>query len=139
MENINGQIRIIIEAVSPQVDDGQFYAKMVVGQQVEVACDLFADGHDVINGTLLYRHSSDKKWSNKYLKSYGNDRWGAQFIVEKQGFYHYTIYAQTSTTNLDPLLADEVVEIGKLKLIDDENSQYVQHTIIQTYEVHEPQ
>jgi len=91
LENINGQIRIIIEALSPQVDDGQFYAKMVVGQQVEVACDLFADGHDVINGTLLYRHSSDKKWSNKYLKSYGNDRWGAQFIVEKQGFYHYTI------------------------------------------------
>jgi len=26
--------------------------------------------------------------------------------------YNYTVYAQTSTTNLDPALADEVVEIG---------------------------
>jgi len=29
--------------------------------------------------------------------------------------YNYTIYAQASTTNLDPSLADEIVEIGYMK------------------------
>jgi hypothetical protein len=33
------------------------------------------------------------------------------------GEYNYFVYAQTSTTNLDPLLADELVEEGLLKLL----------------------
>jgi len=34
------------------------------------------------------------------------------------GFYHYKVYAQTSPTNLDPDLANEVVELGKMKIAD---------------------
>ena len=36
------------------------------------------------------------------------------------GFYSYFIYAQTSTTNLIPADADELVEQGKMKLLGDE-------------------
>jgi len=62
-----------------------------------------------------------------------------QLVLGNTGFYHYNIYAQSSTTNLDPTLADETLSTnGKLKYIDSETSQYVQHEITQTYAVHEP-
>lgn len=32
------------------------------------------------------------------------------------GFYEYKIYAQTSSSNTDPDLADELVEVGQMKL-----------------------
>ena len=34
-----------------------------------------------------------------------------------EGEYYYCVYAQTSTTNTNPLLANEVVEIGIAKII----------------------
>lgn len=34
-------------------------------------------------------------------------------------FWSYTIYAQTSPTNLDPDLADEIVETGKIRIFGD--------------------
>ena len=33
------------------------------------------------------------------------------------GFYSYVVYEQHSSTNLDPLLADGTLEIGKMKLL----------------------
>lgn len=34
------------------------------------------------------------------------------------GFYKYNIYEQSSTTNLDPLLATNLIDNGKLKVIE---------------------
>jgi len=64
-----------------------------------------------------------------------------QLILGPVGFYQYKIYAQTSTTNLDPDLSDEMVEQGKMKLIesDDITTGFVQHEIDVTYRVHEVQ
>ena len=67
-----------------------------------------------------------------------NDPLNGQIILGNVGFYSYTVYAQSSTTNLDPSLADEEVESGKMKLIDDENSQYIEHEPNATYIIHEP-
>ena len=41
---------------------------------------------------------------------------GSTFTLDC-GEYNYFVYAQTSATNLDPLLADELVEQGLLKLL----------------------
>jgi len=41
---------------------------------------------------------------------------GSTFTLDC-GEYNYFVYAQTSATNLDPLLADELVEEGLLKLL----------------------
>ncbi len=68
-----------------------------------------------------------------------NDPTNGKLILGNVGFYQYVIYAQSSTTNLDPDLADEIVERGKMKLIDDEASGFVQHEIEVTYRVHEVQ
>lgn len=40
------------------------------------------------------------------------------FELELSGFYTYNIYEQTSTTNLNPLLATNLIETGKLEVPD---------------------
>lgn len=38
------------------------------------------------------------------------------FELELSGFYKYNIYEQTSTTNLDPAIATNLIETGKLNV-----------------------
>ena len=38
--------RIAIESTTPVIDGGEFAVKAVVGQRVQVASKVFADGHD---------------------------------------------------------------------------------------------
>jgi starch synthase (maltosyl-transferring) len=85
--------RVIIEGVSPSVDGGSFPAKRVVGDVVVVEADIFADGHDVISAVMLHRHASDKKQAETRLLPLPNDRWRAEFTVDKLGFYFFTFEA----------------------------------------------
>jgi hypothetical protein len=44
----DGRIRAVIERISPSVDDGRFPIKRVVGDQVQVEADCFADRKSVV-------------------------------------------------------------------------------------------
>lgn len=90
---VSGQIRVIIENVTPEIDNGKFYAKRVVNEYVNVEADIFGDGHDVVNAHLLYKHEKDKKWTEMPMHELVNDRWQGSFQVKKQGYYFYTIEA----------------------------------------------
>jgi len=68
-----------------------------------------------------------------------SDPVNGSLILGHDGFYKYTVYAQTSSTNLNPDLADEEVEVGKMKLISDYVPRFIQHEILTQYRVHEPQ
>lgn len=68
-----------------------------------------------------------------------DDPLNSSIILGYVGFYSYKIYAQTSSTNLDPTLSDETVQTGKCKLIDDELPRFVSHEITTNFKVHEPQ
>ncbi len=87
------QTRVIIENVQPQLDAGAFAIKRIVGQKVTVTADVFPDGHDVIQCRVLYKHQSDKKWSEVRMQPTQNDEWTAEFTVEKQGTYTYYVQA----------------------------------------------
>lgn len=87
------QTRVIIENVQPQLDAGAFAIKRIVGQKVTVTADVFPDGHDVIQCRVLYKHQSDKKWSEVRMQPTQNDAWTAEFTVEKQGTYTYYVQA----------------------------------------------
>jgi starch synthase (maltosyl-transferring) len=89
----DGRRRVIIEGVSPAVDGGNFPAKRVVGDVVVVEADIFADGHDVISAVMLHRHESEKKSVETRLLPLVNDRWRAEFTVDKLGFYYFTFEA----------------------------------------------
>ncbi len=86
-----GRQRVVIEGVKPEIDAGRFPIKRVIGDDVVVEADLFADGHDVVSGYLLFRHEDQTAWSRVPLEPLGNDRWRGQFHVERQGRYRYTI------------------------------------------------
>ena len=59
----DGRKRIVIEALSPQIDCGRFPINRVAGEEVAVEADIFAEGHDAIAGVLLYRHEDETEWS----------------------------------------------------------------------------
>ena len=88
---MQNQTRIIIESVKPQLDGGSFYIKRIVNQKVIVSAHVFADGHDVVECCVKFKHEKDKKWSEVRMSPIENDEWEAEFIVEKQGFYSYFI------------------------------------------------
>ncbi|GAB3737855.1 alpha-1,4-glucan--maltose-1-phosphate maltosyltransferase [Spirosoma lituiforme] len=88
-----GRSRVVIERVSPELDGGQFPIKAIPGDVVAVEADIFADGHDYLTAVLLYRHTDDADWTEMAMAPLVNDRWGASFVVEKQGRYLYTFEA----------------------------------------------
>lgn len=87
------QTRVIIENVQPQLDGGAFAIKRIVGQKVTITADVFPDGHDVIQCRVLYKHQSDKKWSEVRMQPTENDAWTAEFTVDQQGSYTYYVQA----------------------------------------------
>jgi starch synthase (maltosyl-transferring) len=57
----DGRRRVVIESVSPIVDDGRFPAKRVAGDVVFVEADIFADGHDLLSAVMTHRHQSESR------------------------------------------------------------------------------
>ncbi len=88
---MQNQTRIIIESVKPQLDGGSFFIKRIVNQTVKVSAHVFADGHDVVECCVKFKHEKDKKWSEVRMSPTENDEWEAEFTVTKQGFYSYFI------------------------------------------------
>lgn len=89
----DGRQRVIIEGISPQIDGGRYAIKRVVGEDVVVEADVFADGHDVLSAVLRYRHREDADWTEIEMTPLVNDRWQAVFRCEKLGEYVYRIEA----------------------------------------------
>ncbi|GAB3642327.1 alpha-1,4-glucan--maltose-1-phosphate maltosyltransferase [Spirosoma arcticum] len=89
----DGQIRVVIENVSPELNGGRFPVKAVPGDVIAVEADIFLDGHDFIAARLLHKHADEATWTETALASFGNDRWGASFTVDRPGRYLYTIDA----------------------------------------------
>lgn len=87
------QNRTVIDHVLPQVNNGRFPIKRVVGEAVHIHASVFGDGHDYLRALVEYRHDDQKKWTAIPMQEHPNDEWTASFVVEKQGLYHYRIVA----------------------------------------------
>ncbi|MGH8136916.1 MAG: alpha-1,4-glucan--maltose-1-phosphate maltosyltransferase [Steroidobacteraceae bacterium] len=87
------KLRVVIENIAPQVDCGRFPIKRTAGESVEVQADMFADGHDAVTATLLYRHEKSPDWHSSPMRAIGNDRWQGSFTVQVLGRYQYTVRA----------------------------------------------
>ena len=90
---VNGQSRVAIENVSPELDGGRFPIKAVPGDVIPVEADIFLNGHDVIAARLFYKHNEEELWTETAMAHLDNDRWGAGFIVDRPGRYAYTLDA----------------------------------------------
>ncbi|WP_296757292.1 alpha-1,4-glucan--maltose-1-phosphate maltosyltransferase [Thioalkalivibrio sp.] len=86
-----GRQRVMIEAVSPQVDGGRFPIKRTVGESVVVEARAFADGHDRLRCLLRHRREDGALWHETPMLPMINDRWRAEFTVPDLGRYLYTV------------------------------------------------
>ncbi len=87
----NGELRVVIEGVAPEIECGRFAIKRVVDQAVTVSADIFTDGHDCISARLLYKKEGEKHWRETPMTPLVNDRWEGAFTVKEAGRYAYTI------------------------------------------------
>jgi len=90
---MNGQQRVIIENIQPQVQSGAYPAKRVEGDKVIVRGDIFCDSHDMLTAEVLYRYETERKWRMASMEDCGNDLWRGEFTVEKTGNYVFTVQA----------------------------------------------
>jgi starch synthase (maltosyl-transferring) len=107
------QVRIVIEGVTPQVDGGRFAVKAVAGDTVEVAADIWKDGHELLKAAVIWRKLdveelrapqvplppdlAQEGWREAPLRSeYAcNDRWFGRMTLDEVGPHAFTIVAWT--------------------------------------------
>jgi hypothetical protein len=65
-----------------------------------------------------------------------DDQLNGSVILGDSGFYTYTVYEQSSSSNLDPSGLD-IVENGKMKLLGTAQS-FTEHSITTEYVTHDP-
>lgn len=83
--------RVVIENVRPEIENGRFPIKRVIGERVEVTADIHADGHDLLGAVLQHRPQSETEWREVRMEPLVNDRWKAEFSVSAQGRHLYTV------------------------------------------------
>jgi len=83
---------VVVEGVTPEVDEGRYPAKRTVGEEIVVEADVYADGHDVLAAVLLWRRRGDSAWSETPMAPLGNDRWRASFVATIEfATYEFTV------------------------------------------------
>lgn len=91
--SVREKSRVVIENVRPCVDSYEFPAKAIVGDVVNVAADIFADGHDVVAARILYNGPGSSEWVKAPMKLLVNDSWQGEFEVGEVGIFRFTIEA----------------------------------------------
>lgn len=93
IQQADGAVRAVIDAVLPCVDNGRFAVKCVAGERVAVRAHCFTDGHDVLRVQLCWRAHEQKEFREVPMKPLGNDVWEAAFSPPAVGRYVYTVVA----------------------------------------------
>ncbi|MCP3099421.1 alpha-1,4-glucan--maltose-1-phosphate maltosyltransferase [Myxococcus sp. K15C18031901] len=88
---------VFIEGVQPGLDAGRHAVKRVVGDRLTVRADIFKEGHDLLVAVVRWRQVAPQEqqtdWSEVPMRALGNDAWEADFPLERNGRYQYTIEA----------------------------------------------
>jgi len=117
-----GTIRVVIENITPSIDDGRFPIRRIPGETVSVEADVFADGHDEIRAVLLvHRGHPDTPlhWEEYPMTPLGNDRWRASFTITDMRRHRYAVrgsidrFATLSKDFLKKLAAGEATSVDR--------------------------
>lgn len=89
---------VVIENVSPLVDEGRLPLKRVIGEELTVEADVFKDGHDITAAVLKWRPAGAKNaWRETPMQFLVNDRWRANCRFLANGPHEFTIEAWQDT------------------------------------------
>jgi starch synthase (maltosyl-transferring) len=87
--------RAVVESVRPLVDGGRFPAKATLGEPLEIVADVFADGHDVVDAVVQWRHldtaGSATEWQETPMVALGNDRFHGWVTPDRLGSMEYDV------------------------------------------------
>src|SRR3990170_4340389 len=84
---------IAIERIAPELDAGRHPVKRVVGDQLLVTADIFADGHDLLDAALLVRADDEETWREAPMRPIDNDRWSGHVELTRNCWHRYAIEA----------------------------------------------
>ena len=84
---------IVIEAVDPEIDCGEDAVKRVVGDDLRVTADIFAEGHGLLDAALLLRREDERRWTETPMRLLSNDRWSGTVRLRHNARHRYTIEA----------------------------------------------
>lgn len=86
---------IVIQNVSPALDDGRYAIKRVVGDRIDVSAEVFREGHDKLRAVILYRREQDKLWKEAPLteQNHGLAIWNGTIELTVPGRWLFTIEA----------------------------------------------
>lgn len=82
--------------------------EVINDQSGEVKCFI---AEDISNNKIRFNEFN-------FIENATEDLLNGTFELGLSGFYAYNVYEQTSTTNLDPLLATNKIKTGKLNVVD---------------------
>ena len=88
-----GAGRVVIEAVTPELDGGRHPIKVVVGERLVIEADIFTDGHEKIGCDVIWRPIDQVDWNRAPMRFLGNDRWTAAFVASRNIKHIYGIEA----------------------------------------------
>lgn len=92
-DQANPPSRVIIDSITPNLEDGRYAARRALGEAVHVEAVLLCDGHEILKADLLYRAADESAWRRVPMAAVENDRYRASFQPEKMGLYYYTVEA----------------------------------------------
>ena len=84
-----------IEDIYPIIDGGRFPVKRIQGEAIEVWADIYRDGHEIIDATIVWRREQDREWQRVPMTMDVNDRWHGTFTPNEIGRHVYAIEAWT--------------------------------------------
>jgi len=83
--------RLVLEAISPSVEGGDFAVKRVVGERVAVEAVVFADGHEQLAAELAWRASDSGEWQTMRMAQLPNDRWTGELTLDRLGRHEFVV------------------------------------------------
>jgi starch synthase (maltosyl-transferring) len=88
---------VVIENFYPCIEGGRHAIKRIVGEPLDLWCDIFTDGHVVMSAVLKWRLIGTKRWFEAPMQSIDNDRWHGQCSFESIGRWEYVVEAWSDT------------------------------------------
>ena len=90
--------RIVIEAVRPVVDCGQWPARAVPGQRIPVSATIFRDGHDLLGAAVRFRGPDGASVVVPMVETdHGLAAWEAEVTLPEEGLWDFVVEAWTDS------------------------------------------
>jgi starch synthase (maltosyl-transferring) len=83
--------RLVVEALSPRVEVGDFPVKRVVGENVTVEAVLYGDGHEQLAAELQWRALDEDDWHVVRMEQLPNDGWRAALTLDRLGRHEFAV------------------------------------------------